>query len=109
MKYNYTVGWLERAVKVNPFKKEWRVFPTRDVFEAMLDPTVVHFIGQKKPWRFNYRPYRNTYRAAMRELGFLENGKLPNQTFAKECLGRLADAYHTLLRLYVRLVLRVVS
>ena len=108
VKYNYTVGWLERAVKVNPFRREWRVFPTRDVFEAMLDPMVVHFIGQKKPWRFNYRPYRNTYRAAMRELGFLENGKLPNQTFAKECLGRLADAYHALLRLYVRLVLKCI-
>ena len=108
VKYNYTVGWLERAVKVNPFKKEWRVFPTRDVFEAMLDPTVVHFIGQKKPWRFNIRPYRNTYRAAMRELGFLENGKLPGQTLPKELLGRLADAYHWLLRLYVRLLLGTV-
>lgn len=108
VKYNYTVGWLERAIKVNPFRREWRVFPTRDVFEAMLDPTVVHFIGQKKPWRFNFRPYRNVYRQAMSELGFLENGRLPNQTFAKECLGRLADAYHGLLRLYVRLVLLVV-
>ena len=106
VKYNYTVGWLERAIKVNPFRKEWRVFPTRDVFEAMLDPTVVHFIGQKKPWRFNYRPYRNTYRQAMRELGFLENGRLPNQTLPKELIGRLADAYHALLRLYVRLVLK---
>lgn len=108
VRYNYTVGWLERAVKVNPFRKEWRVFPTRDVFEAMLNPTVVHFIGQKKPWRFNYRPYRNTYRAAMRELGFLENGKLPGQTIPKELLGRLADVYHWLLRIYVRLLLRTV-
>lgn len=109
VKYNYTVSWLERAVKVNPFKKEWRVFPTRDVFEAMADPTIVHFIGQNKPWRANYRPYRNVYRQAMAELGLLENGRLPGETLLKRMVGALYDAYHALLTLYVRLVLLVVS
>ena len=109
IKYNYTVGWLERAVKMNPFRKEWRVFPTRDVLEAMLDPTVVHFIGHQKPWRFNHRPYRHTYRRAMSELGLLENGRLPGETPAKKAVAVLFDGYHGLLKLYARLLLALIS
>ena len=108
VKYNYTVGWLERAIKVNPFRREWRVFPTRDVFEAMLRPAVIHFIGQNKPWRYNYRPYRHTYRAAMAELGLLENGRLPGETRLRRAIGVFYDAYHGLLRLYVRALLAVI-
>lgn len=104
MRYNFTVGWLDRLVKMNPFAREWRVYPPREVLAACLDPAILHFIGHKKPWRWNHRPYRQEYRQAMAELGFLEaNGRLPEETPVRRLVGALFDFYHRMLLVYARL------
>lgn len=104
-KYNYTDGWLERLVKLNPFASEWRVFRPKDMLEAMLDPVIIHYIGWRKPTRWTHRPERRVFRQAMKELGLLENGRLPDETNLKIVIGWFFDAYHELLRLYARLLL----
>ena len=104
-KWNYTDGWLERILKLNPFAKEWRVFPPREILEAILDPCIIHYIGRHKPTAWTHRPERNVYRKALSELGLLENGRLPGETVPKRLAGILFDAYHQVLKLYVRLLL----
>jgi len=103
LKYNFTVGWLDRLPKNSPFRKEWRVYPTRMVFEACADPYVLHFIGHKKPWAWNHRPYRNVYRKAMAELGLLD-GPLFGETPSRRVIGVACDAMHLVLTGYARLM-----
>lgn len=104
-RYNCPVGWLERLFKDNFRKEDWRVFKSKDVLEALVDPSIVHFIGGKKPWKFNYRAWRNEYAAAMREVGFAGD-ELPHANLWCRMCGRLADFYHRLLRGYARHLLR---
>lgn len=106
-KWNYTDGWLERLVKQNPFAREWRVFPPRDVLEAILDPCIIHYIGRHKPTSWTHRPERGIYRRMMNELGLLENGGLPGETPARRVAAVLFDAYHALLKTYARLLLAI--
>ncbi len=103
-KYNYTDGWLERLTKLNPFVKEWRVFPPKEMLEAMLDPVIVHYVGNRKPTRWTHRPERNVFRRAMKELGLLENGRLPEETNLKIAIGWFFDAYHAVLKAYARVL-----
>ena len=106
VRYNFVVSWFARLVGANPFRKRWRLFPTREVLEALADPTVLHFIGRRKPWHFNTRPCRNVYRRAMAELGLLENGRLPGETPARKALGFFFfDAFYALMRWYARLLI----
>ena len=104
VKWNYTDGWLERVPKLNPFAKRWRVFPPRDVLEAILDPCIIHYIGQRKPTSWTHRPERKVYRRYMNELGLLENDVLPGETRARRVVALFFDGYHALLRAYVRLL-----
>lgn len=107
-KWNYTDGWLERIVKQNPFAREWRVFPPREILEAILDPSIIHYIGPRKPTAWTHRPERRLYRSLMNELGLLGNGRLPGETVPRILLGWLFDAYHSVLRLYARLLLGII-
>ena len=106
-KWNYTDGWLERLLKQNPFAREWRVFPPKDMLEAMLDPCIVHFIGRHKPTSWTHRPERKAYRRMMDELGLLENGRLPGETAGRRIIAGLFDIYHALLRAYARALLTI--
>jgi len=106
IKWNYTDGWLERIVKMNPFAKEWRVFPPRDVLEAILDPCIIHYIGRRKPTVWTHRPERRAFHRAMRELGLL-NGKLPGETPLRQAIAAAFDVYHAALRGYARFLLAV--
>ena len=108
-KWNYTDGWLERLLKLNPFAREWRVHPPREILEAILEPAIIHYIGRKKPTSWNHRPERKVYRRAMSELGLLENGRLPGETPARKAVAVLFDGYHGLLKLYARLLLALIS
>ena len=107
VKYNFTVGWCDRIMKFNPFRSELRVYPTQDVFAAVDDPTILHFIGHKKPWRWNHRAYRNLYRTSMKELG-LYDGKAFGETPARALVGVLFDLYHVLTRAYARIILATI-
>ena len=104
-KWNYTDGWLERLVKLNPFAKEWRVFPPREMLEAILDPCIIHYIGRRKPTVWTHRPERKIFRRMMDELGLIENGRLPGETPSRRLVAGLFDVYHGALRLYARLLL----
>lgn len=107
VKWNYTDGWLERILKMNPFAREWRVFPPEEILEAILDPAIVHYIGRKKPTSWTHRPERRAFRQAMAELGLLERGRLPGETNLRILVGWLFDGYHLALKGYVRLLLLV--
>lgn len=107
-KWNYTDGWLERLPKLNPFAREWRVFPPREMIEAILDPSIVHYIGRRKPTSWTHRPERRLYRQMMNELGLLPNGRLPGETATKIVIGWFFDAYHALLKGYAHLLRHVV-
>ena len=106
-KWNYTDGWLERLLKQNPFAREWRVFPPKDVLEAILDPCIVHYIGRHKPTAWTHRPERKAYRRMMDELGLLENGRLPGETAVRRLVAGAFDVYHVLLKAYARLLLTI--
>lgn len=106
VKWNYTDGWLERVIKLNPFAEKWRVFPVKDVLEAILDPMIIHYIGQRKPTNWTHRPERKIYRKYMNELGLIENDKLPGETPMKKLIALLFDVYHAFLRAYARVLLK---
>lgn len=100
-RYNCPVGWLERLLKDNFLKENWRVFKTKDVLEALVDPSIVHFIGGKKPWNANQRAWHREYAKAMAEIGY----KVEGETVLSRVVGRAADLYHALLRRYAHLLL----
>ena len=102
--YNCPVSWLARVLKDDFRSERWRVHSSRDVLKALVDPTIVHFIGGHKPWRYNHRPWRNEYRRAMIELGLIEHD-LPGETPIKKAVGAFFDLYHTALRHYAGFLL----
>lgn len=108
IKWNYTDGWLERIPKLNPFAREWRVFPPRDVLEAALDPCIIHYIGRRKPTQWTHRPERQQFHQALRELGIC-TGNLPGETPVRKFVARLFDCYHFLIRCYARLLLKTLK
>lgn len=107
LKYNFTVGWYDRILNHNPFDREWRVYPTKMVFEACADPAILHFIGHRKPWARNHRAFRNTYRSAMKELG-LYNPKDYYFSIKSEIIGRLFDFFNLIVVAYSRLMLKTI-
>lgn len=104
-KWNYTDGWLERLPRLNPFAREWRVFPPRDMLEAILDPCIIHYIGRRKPTAWTHRSERKVFRRAMEELGLVAvGGRLPGETAPRIAIACAFDVYHAALRLYARLL-----
>ena len=108
-KWNYTDGWLERILKLNPFAREWRVFPPQEILEAILDPCIIHYIGRRKPTSWTHRPERKVYRKVLEELGLLPDGRLPGETWYRRIEGRAFDALHLMLKAYARLLLKIRS
>ena len=107
-KWNYNDSWLERSVRYG-FRKTWRAHPRKDVLEAILDPAVIHYIGGCKPTKTKtHRPERHIYRAYLRELGLMKGRILEGQRLSETAKGLAFDVYHALLRLYVRILLRLV-
>jgi len=69
-KYNYNDGWLERQCRYSTDAEFWRGCRPAEVLEAILHPSVCHYIGKnRKPWNYSHRPERAAYHACMRELG----------------------------------------
>lgn len=107
LKWNYNDGWLERLPKMNPFAKMWRVYPAKDVIEAVLDPCIIHYIGHRKPTIWTHRPERKIFHQMMREIGILQGGP-PGETGLRIVVARMFDVYHWCLRRYARFLRRVV-
>lgn len=106
LKYNLTVGWYDRILSHNPFRREWRVYPPKMVLEACADPAILHFIGHRKPWARNHRAYRNLYRNAMKELG-LYDPKAYLYSPRHELVARFFDVYNGIAAGYARIMSRV--
>ena len=104
-RYNHCDGWLERQAKCSLSERHWRGNSPREVLEAVLDPSILHFWGSRKPWKWNHRPEGARYAAAMKCLGLVD-GSLPGTTPARRMVGALFAAYHALLRASVRRKLR---
>lgn len=104
-KWNFFVGWAERPIRMNPFRKIWRVNTPKAVCEAVVNPGILHFISGRKPWHYTHTPYRNLYRKALIETGVIAHD-LPGETgWRKWVEGPFFDAYHAFIWLYVRLLL----
>ena len=103
--WNYSDGWLERILKFPPWRREWRVHPRKEVLEAILDPTVIHYIGGRKPTGRTHRPERKAHRALLRELKIISGRLPPGQGWKEEIEGAFFDVYHALLRAYARILL----
>ena len=50
---------------------------------------------------------RQLFKAAMKELGLLENGRLPDETNLKIAIGWFFDAYHAVLKAYARVLFAI--
>ena len=107
LKYNFTVGWHDRMLNHNPFLRRWRVYPTQMVFEACADPSILHFIGHRKPWWWNHRAYRNVYRKAMEKLGLFDP-KTYGETPLRKAQGVFFDLYNAVVAAYARFALRTI-
>lgn len=107
MKWNYTDGWLERIIKLNPFAQKWRVFPPREVLGAILHPCIIHYIGPRKPDVYNHRPERKVFRKLMCELGLIENNTLRGETTYNKVVALFFDGYHFMLKLYARMLFAI--
>jgi len=107
-KWNYCDCWLRRFRKFAPWAKRWYVFSPRDILEAILDPCVIHFYGDKKPNVFTHRPERRRFYRVMKTLGLYQS-PLPGETFFGhvECL--FFDIQHFFLRAYARFLFRIIS
>ncbi len=99
MAYNYCDGWCERQLKHSIHEKWWRGNPPRQVLEAIIAPRIIHFWGIKKPWRWNHRPERKCYEAAMRAVGLLgAKEHLSGATIPRRIVSALFSVYHNALR-----------
>ena len=107
LKYNLTVGWYDRILSHNPFRREWRVHPPKMVFEACADPVILHFIGHRKPWVRNHRAYRNLYRSAMKKLG-LYDPKTYLYNPRHELIARFFNVYNGIAAGYARVMARII-
>ena len=70
MKFNFGDGWIVRFMKCGVGRHTWRGNEPLEVWEAIKNPAVVHFVGHKKPWRACHRPLRRIYHRYMLELGW---------------------------------------
>ena len=104
-RWNFFVGWAERPIRMNPFRKVWRVNTPKAVVEAAVDPGILHFISGRKPWHYTHTPFRNRYRKALIELGFISHD-LPEETGLKKWIeGPFFDFYHWIIRIYCKMLL----
>lgn len=101
MRWNYCDNWLRRFRKYAPWSKRWHIYEPREVLNAILDPSVIHFYGGKKPNVFTHRPERRRFYRIMKELG-LYHRPLPGETFFGHVEGFFFDIQHFLLRTYAR-------
>ena len=104
-RWNFFVGWAERPIRMNPFRKVWRVNPPARIVEAAVDPGIVHFISGRKPWVYTHTPFRNRYRRALIELGFIKHDLPGERGFKKWVEGPFFDLYHWLIGVYCRMLL----
>lgn len=107
VRWNYSDGWLPRAIKFPPWRKVWRVHARNDMLEAILDPCIIHYVGRRKPTGFTHRPERKIYHQALRELGLYDDCFPHPPNLRQKASDAFFDCYHALLRVYVRMLRRL--
>lgn len=90
-RWNWHDWYTRLSLKANPKKALWRAHEPREVVEASLYPAIIHFIGAKKPWRYNNRLMQKRYEEAIKESGLPGFLPLPGWSF-KIWLNRLLYA-----------------
>lgn len=82
-RWNWNDGRTRRLGFVKEDEKMWKGYPLMDSVQAALYPGILHFIGQHKPWFYNYRIEGKRYEECMARAGLLGKNGLPGFTFAK--------------------------
>ena len=104
-KWNYHDGWVERSLKLGISERTWLGNDPLAVLEAIQCPSILHYWGARKPWKFNHRPERLRYEKAMRELGLL-TGRMEESTFVRQACLPFWDGFHALVKAFDRIRLR---
>jgi len=104
-RYNHCDGWLARQRRESSAAGEWRGNAPCEILEAILNPTILHFWGAKKPWRANRRPEGPRYERTMRAVGVL-TGALPGTTALHRLVRCACRVWQDLLRRQVAARLR---
>ncbi len=76
-RWNWCDGNTRRILVMKPGVERERGYTLRQMAEAAHNPAILHFWGQHKPWRYNYRMEGKRYERCMREAGLLKERSLP--------------------------------
>ncbi len=90
-RWNWHDWYTRLSLKADPKKALWRAHEPREVVEGSLYPAIIHYIGSRKPWRYNNRLMQKRYEEAARESGLPGFFPQPGWSF-KTWLNRLLYA-----------------
>lgn len=90
-RWNWHDWYTRLSLKANPKKSLWRAHEPLEVVEGSLYPGIIHFIGPRKPWRYNNRLMQDRYLEAIKESGLPGFLPLPGWSF-KTWLNRILYA-----------------
>ena len=76
-RWNWCDGNTRRVLVMKPGVEKTRGYTLLQMAEAACNPAILHFWGQHKPWRYNYRMEGKRYEKCMREAGLLTGRSLP--------------------------------
>ena len=96
-RWNYNDGWVEKQFMFSLADLDWRGRKPKEILEAIFSPGIIHYVGKKKPWRFNHRPERRRYERLMRKMGYLHTRVLPGSNPVNELVRAFFDGYHFIL------------
>lgn len=68
-KWNFKDSWLLRQMQESLNVDYWRGNRPADVYSAIENPKIIHYVGPCKPWKPGHRPERHRYHDAMRLIG----------------------------------------
>ena len=90
-RWNWNDGRTRRLGFVRKNQGMWKGYPLADSVQAALYPGILHFMGQYKPWFYNYRLEGKRYAECMTRAGLLGKNGLPGYTFDK-CVKKMTHA-----------------
>ena len=80
-RWNWSDSNSRRILSMKPGVEKFKGYTLRQFAEAASHPAILHFWGQHKPWRYNYRMEGKRYEKCMRDAGLLQERFLPGFCF----------------------------